>query len=386
MGIAYNLVAVRILLENIVRNYRRLADLAPGSIPVIKADAYGHGLAPVAKALADAGATFLAAGTVDEAVRLRESPFAGRILVLLGPQDGREARAVIEHALMPLVYRADQLSLLDEAVRCDGRAIPAPLALKFDTGMARLGFAPEQAADLADTLRPLFRLRAGLVCTHLASADNPDEAPFVREQAERFATLLAVLRAALPGHPLAPSIANSAALLAWPELRPAHARPGIALYGANPFSGTSLEPLGRELLPAMEVTAPVLQVHPLPRGRSISYGRTFTAARDMDVAIVAAGYADGYSRALSSPRGDGAAVLLHGRRAPLLGRVCMQMIAVDVSDIPDVRPGDRAFLLGGACDMAIRPDELAAWWGTIPYELMCLLGLNPRIWEPVVQG
>ena len=127
----------------------------------------------------------------------------------------------------------------------------------------------------------------------------------------------------------------------------------------------------------MEVQAPVVAVHPLPRGASISYGRTYVAGQDMVVAIVAAGYADNYSRGLSNK----GCILVHGRRAPILGRVCMQLTAVDVTEIPRVAPGDPAFLLGGEGDQRIRPEELAGWWETIPYEVFCLLGMNRRVPE-----
>jgi alanine racemase len=170
------------------------------------------------------------------------------------------------------------------------------------------------------------------------------------------------------------TLANSAAIVAYPELRLDMQRPGIALYGADPFWGTAAQGRGPALEPAMEVLTRVYQVHDLRQGETISYGRTFTAGRDMRVAIIGAGYADAWSRGLSN-RG---LVLLHGLRAPVVGRVCMQMTAVDVTDVPQARAGDRVWLLGGPGENSIRSEELAQWWGTISYEVLCLLGLNRR--------
>ncbi|THB66094.1 MAG: alanine racemase, partial [Desulfovibrio sp.] len=274
----------------------------------------------------------------------------------------------------PLVYSSDQLRRLDEAA--NKLSIPARVAIKFDTGMGRLGFGVDDAAKVVETLAGLSGVEPVLVASHLATADDPAEREYVLDQAARFDQAASVLRQAYPG--LAGSLANSAGLLGYPELRHEGQRPGIAMYGANPFYGTSLERLGRDLQPAMDVTAPILQVHGLAQGESVSYGRIFAASRDMRVAVVAAGYADAYSRHLSSTDGLGAQMLVKGERAPVIGRVCMQMTAIDVTHIPGVEPGERAFLLGGEGDNAVRPEELAQWWGTIPYEVFCLLGQNPK--------
>jgi alanine racemase len=172
-------------------------------------------------------------------------------------------------------------------------------------------------------------------------------------------------------------LVNSAGILAYPELHFDGQRPGISLYGSNPFWGTRWEAKGQSLLPAMEVMAPILSVHDLAKGQTISYGRTFTAPRDMQVAIVACGYADNYSRSLSNKGW----MLVHGKRAPVIGRVCMQLTAIDITHIPQTRPGDQAYVLGGQGKERILPEELARWWGTITYEVFCLLGQNPREYE-----
>lgn len=369
MPIDYNLIRVRIKLDAIQHNYRLLRTRGKRLIPVIKADAYGHGLIDVAQALASCGADFFAVGTVEEAVRLRPA-VQGAIMALLGPQRREDFQACVDQDILPLVARPDQLLLLQE--QAAARNARLPVALKFDTGMARLGFTPSEALGLAQILRRCDRLAPEWLISHLAVADDPDQAAFVREQARRFAGIFAALHQA--GFPVRASLVNSAGLLAYPDLAWDAQRPGIALYGANPFLGTALENLGQGLKPAMEVRALVMAVHPLPKGASISYGRTYAANQDRVVAIIAAGYADNYSRGLSNK----GAVMLHGKRAPILGRVCMQMTAVDVTEISATAPGDEACLLGGEGEAAVRPEELAAWWGTIPYEVSCLLGMNRR--------
>lgn len=371
MTIAYNRISVRVRPGAVRRNFELLRRKAPAAMPVIKSDAYGHGLLPVARELEAAGATAFAAGTVGECAQLRDGGMTGRVVALLGVVDADDAECCIARAIVPAAYSPDQLEMLAT------RAAPGQqvdIALKFDTGMARLGFTENDLPALLDRLRARPMLRPVLAMSHLAVSDDPTRADFTREQGATFARILAGVRDAWPT--VQGSLANSAGLLAHPELHFDVQRPGIALYGSNPLRGTALEHLGLGLEPAMDVAAPILQVHSLPAGRSISYGRTFTAPNDMTVAIVGAGYADAYSRGLS---GKGC-MTVHGRRAPILGRVCMQMTAVDVSHIPGVAAGDEAYLLGGP-GHALTPDDLADLWGTISYEVLCLLGLNPRSTE-----
>ncbi|CAM2058816.1 Alanine racemase [Desulfovibrionales bacterium] len=380
MAIGYNHIKVAVRLDAIRYNYKILKAAGGNIMPVVKADAYGHGLVAVGQALAEAGATALAVGTVEEAVQLRESSFGGNIVAMLGANDASEARAAREYDIIPFVFHRRQLELLTTTAsgQYNGKR-RLSIGLKFNTCMARLGFELYEAAKLVDTLSHFPAVRLDLVASHLAVADtydDPDAMAFNRECSHRFMEAVGILRAA--GHIVQASLANSAAILAWPELRLDIQRPGIALYGVNPFYGTSLAHLGQMLQPAMEVRAPVLQIHRLTKGATVSYGRTFTAPENMTIAVIAAGYADAYSWRLSSPKGTGGAVLLQGQRAPLLGRICMQMVMVDVSRLPEIQPGDQALLLGGEGIEAIHAEELASWWQTIPYEVVCLLGLNPR--------
>ena len=233
----------------------------------------------------------------------------------------------------------------------------------------------DEAAELADYLRTLKEVRPVLVMSHLAASDTPALDDFTHEQARRFHEATESMKAVFPG--LKTSLTNSPGLLCWPSYVGDLARPGVTLYGGNPLHGTDRAKLGMGLLPVMEMAAPVLSVHPVVKGATVSYGCLYTAPKDIRAAVVGAGYADGYPRSLSM-RGS---VLIRGQRAPILGRVCMQMCIVDVTDIPGVEPGDTAYLLGGSGPLAIRPEELAEWWGTISYEVFCALGRNRRVSE-----
>jgi len=391
MTIAFNTLTARVDLAAIVANYELLRATAPGLIPVVKADAYGHGLYPVAWALARAGAGALAVGTVAEAAFLRALPFRGEILALLGPigpvgpvgpvgKVGKVGKGeadtkddyelILEHDLTALIHDQAQLERLGAMAAARGKT--AKTALKFDTGMGRLGFSRKDVRGVIAALAKYPQLSPAMLCSHLATADDAEDDAYATAQGEAYGDILEEF--AVAGITLEVSLANSAAILTRPDLALGTGRAGIALYGANPFWGTAKAALGEALRPAMSVSAAVIAVHDLPAGAGISYGLTFTAGRDMRVAVVQAGYADAYSRLGSNT----AWMHLRGLRAPVVGRVCMQLTAIDVSDVPGVRPGDTAWLLGGEGEDPIRGEELAEWWQTIPYEVFCLLGMNKR--------
>jgi len=370
MTIAHNYLRTRVRTRAIADNYRLLCRHGGHVIPVIKADAYGHGLLPVAKALTEAGADTFAIGSVAEGAALRQAQPSATILSLVGPVLPEDDELVLAHRLVPFVHDFGQLDRLAALSAKTSR--PFGVALKFDTGMARLGFTEADLPRLIARLKDIPGLTVRFVASHLATGDTPEDFDFVAEQGRRFDTDCQALRQA--GYDFEASLCNSAGILAharpdWPARRA-----GVALYGVNPFLGTAKESLGEGLLPAMETTTRIVSVHDLPKGRSISYGRTFIADRDMRVAIVAAGYADAYSRSLSNT----GFMCLAGRRVPIVGRVCMQLTAVDVSTVPDVAPGNSIHLLGGEGSGAIAATDLAEWWGTISYEVFCLFGLNAR--------
>ncbi|MFO7727035.1 MAG: alanine racemase [Desulfonatronovibrio sp.] len=365
------MLKVTVDLGAIRHNYRVLQDICPNEMmPVVKADAYGHGIIQVSKALADQGAGAFAVGTVSEGLSLKKSLVGVEIYSLLGPYTDEDYHEVAVSGIIPVIHSWEQLSRMAQHVYSGDRV---KVGLKFDTGMGRLGFQPGDAARLCDFFKGSRRLSLEIVSSHLACADGPEYARQVLKQVETFEAVCRRFDQAGLGHKK--SLANSPAIFNYPGAWGDIVRPGIALYGGNPFAGTSWAEKGRCLRPAMKVTAPVLSVHSLPKGKGISYGLTFTAPRDMQVAIVGCGYADNYPRFLSNRSW----MLFQGQRLPVAGRVCMQMTAVDASFVPGISAGDEVFVLGGDGQGDIDVHELAGWWRTMSYEVFCMLGKNEKI-------
>jgi alanine racemase len=292
------------------------------------------------------------------------------VLSLLGPLDGPDYDIACEKDLLVQISHTEQLLRLEEAAK--QTRTPARIALKFETGMGRLGFTLEEVRELAETLRGLQYTRVELICSHLATSEQPEQAEYTREQGRRFSRILDALSASgitAPG-----CLANSGAIFSKPDLHYDRQRPGLSLYGGNPFYGTAWAEKAPRLQQVMTVSTRLIQVRTLRAGQSLSYGATYTAPKDMRVGIAAVGYADSYSRRLS---GTGW-MIVHGRRVPVLGRVCMQMTAVDLDQVPEASPGDQVFIMGGNGPEYISADEIADWGGSISYEIFCLFGKNPR--------
>lgn len=347
----------RVDLRKLRHNAALAAARAPASrlMAVVKADGYGHGALPVAHALASRVAAF-AVATLEEAARLRDGGITRPLLLLEGvfaAGDYAEARG---RDLTVSITSEEQLAWLEAA------RLPGPLHcwLKIDTGMHRLGVAPAATAHYAERLAACANAAAApVLCTHFARADEPEcgETP----------AQLARFLAATAGLPWPRSAANSPAVLAWPESHLDWIRPGYMLYGASPLPPG--HPAGGDLKPVMQLEATVQAVREVPAGDGVGYGHVWRARRPSRIATVSAGYADGYPRTTAS----GTPVLVNGRRAPLAGRVSMDMLTVDVTDLPPVRVGDPAVLWGA--DLPI--GEVAAGAGTTGYEL--LAGMPPRV-------
>lgn len=370
MTIGYNTLRVVIDADRLAANFTRIRQVSGNPIPVIKADAYGHGLREVAGVYWRLGAQTMAVGTVGEAAVLKELFPQVDVVSLLGPLDAVDYVTTVELGILVFVGQVEQARRLNEEACRQGRT--ARIALKFDTGMARLGFAVEERYALIELLANLQCLCPVMVCSHLATADDPGQREHVVEQGRLFADVFGTFRA--QGYAVQGCLANSGAIFGYPELHYDMQRPGIALYGVNPFEGTAWAEKGVGLQQAMEVSTRLLQVRDIPAGRTVSYGRTFRAERGMRIGIVAAGYADNYSRSASNCGW----MLIHGRRVPVLGRVCMQLTAVDLQAVPEAQAGDVVYVLGGPGPQTLSVGELAAWWKTISYEVLCLLGQNPR--------
>ena len=330
-------------------NLRTLRRRASGArvMAVIKANAYGHGLVPTALALPEADA--FAVARLGEALALREAGVVQPIVLLEGVFDAAQLAIAARMAFDLVVHHPDQLALLEQQAARD-----FVVWLKVDTGMNRLGFRAEDAPLALARLKALQpALREIRLLTHLASADESDTTMTERQLA-RFAPLATSAR-------LVTSIANSAGLLAVPSAHADWVRPGLALYGVSPFADVAADSFG--LVPAMSLETTVIATRRVLEGESVGYGATWRAARDSNVAILAAGYGDGLPRGLPS----GTPVEVAGQRAPMVGRVSMDMIAVDVTDIGDAAVGGRARLWGPGLPV----EALAAAARTIPYELLC---------------
>ncbi len=348
-------------------NVRALAaSFAPADVcAVVKADGYGHGAREVARAAIDAGATSVAVALVEEAVELRDDGLGAPILLLSEPVP-EAAGCVVARDLTPVVYTAEGIEAL--ATAAARAAARVDVHLKVDTGMHRVGCAPDDAARLAALVVDRPELRLAGVCTHFAVADEPDSG-FTAEQVRRFDAVLRELRArGLPTGTVHAS--NTAGGLALPSARYDLVRSGIGIYGITPSPALSSTVA---LEPAMSFRARVSHVQVLEPGERISYGLRYATTRRSRIATVPAGYADGVPRELSHHGGE---VLVRGVRCPIAGTVTMDQLMVDVGDLP-VEVGEEVVLLGRQGDHAITAHEWADHLGTIPYTIVC--GIGPRV-------
>ncbi len=341
-----DLAALRHNLAVVRRHAPRAAVFA-----VIKADAYGHGLMRAAHALASAEGYALL--ELDAAVRLREAGYRQRIALLEGAFATRDLAVAAEHRLAIAIHSEEQVRML-EAAPADARF---DVLLKINTGMNRLGFTPAEFAAVFDRLRRHPRVAQLTLMTHFANADDARGVIWQLECLERLA-----LGSALPR-----CLANSAAILRYPETHADWVRPGIMLYGCSPFAEVSAATLG--LQPVMTLASKLIAVRELRPGERIGYGGVFEAARPTRVGIVACGYADGYPR--HAPTGT--PIVVGGQRTRTLGRVSMDMLCADLSAIPAAGVGTPVTLWG----TGLSADEVAAAAGTVSYELLCALA--PRV-------
>lgn len=365
---------VEIDLNAIAHNVRVLKDIVrPARVmAVVKADAYGHGIMQSARAALEAGADSLGVAIPEEGVLLRESGFDCPILVM-GGTSRAGCEASVEYNLTQTVFSEETAKYLHEATQHTG--LPANIHIKLDTGMNRVGIKTErELKSLMELIKDCPLLSVSAAFTHFACADEDEAA--TRSQNERFSQMLDCLRKLGFGGYL--HAANSAAALRFKWTHYDCVRPGLAIYGADPMAGTDTGG-DYSLIPAMTWRTRVAQVKLIGEGERVSYGWRFTAPRAMPVATLMVGYGDGYKR-LNGAREDGTArghVLINGRRAPIIGRVCMDQMMVDLTGIQDVKAGDWAVLLGGQGSEFISVDELSSWADTISYET--LLSVSPRV-------
>ncbi len=350
-------------LSALQHNLRKVRALAPRSrvYAVIKANAYGHGMLRVAHYLAEADA--LAVARVEEAVVLRQAGIDRPLLVLEGFFDAAELEAASRYQLEVAIQQPEQITLLQQ------RRLVRPVVcwLKVDSGMHRLGFQPVAVDAAWRALQNDPSVADGVrLMTHLAAADvlgnpaTPSQLAIFQQLVERFETPC--------------SIANSAGIIGWPATRTEWIRPGIMLYGASPMLGQSGEQIG--LKPVMTLQSRLIAINHFARGSPIGYGGSWVCPEAMPVGVVAAGYGDGYPRHAPS----GTPVLLNGQRVPLIGRISMDMLTIDLRSQPSARLGDPVTLWGDG----LPAEEIARQAGTIAYELFC--GVTQRVRFEVING
>jgi alanine racemase len=345
-------------------------------LAVVKANAYGHGAVLVAQALEALGVRFLAVALVEEGVELRRAGVRVPILVLGGSYEGGYDW-LVDYELTPTLFRREHVEGLAQAARAVGHPVKAHL--KVDTGMGRLGVRADELEAFLDAIRSYPEVHWDGLMSHFANADLAD-ALLTREQVRRFRTAHQQLLA----RGLSPQwrhIANSAGVIDLPEVRDASVfnmvRPGIMIYGVAPADRMALP---TDLRPILSWKTQVIHLKAVSRGDAISYGSTWTAPRPSRIATLPVGYADGYSRRYSNR----ASVLIRGQRAPIVGRVCMDLCMVDATDVEGVQQGDEVVLLGRQGQGEILVGELAELAETISYEVLC--ALSSRIPRVLVQS
>jgi alanine racemase len=343
-------------LSALRHNLRRAREAAPNSkvMAVIKADGYGHGILRAATALADADA--LAVARIDEGIVLRQAGEQRPIVILEGFCEQQGLLDSAANALEPVIHQSGQIEILEQ------KQLPQPIScwMKVDTGMHRLGLPTELAADsfqrLVDCKSVAGKPR---LISHLANADNPAD-PTTDRQIELFTKMQQQFE-------VEASLANSGGILGWSGSHMEWVRPGIMLYGSSPFDGRTGDDDG--LMPVMTLKSSLIAVNQCRQGDAIGYGGTWVCPEDMSVGVIAIGYGDGYPRHAPS----GTPVLLNDRRVPLIGRVSMDMITVDLRTQPQAKVGDEAILWG----RGLPADEIAVSAGTIAYQLFC--GVTARV-------
>ncbi len=333
---------------------------------MVKADAYGHGMVMAAKAFERAGCERFGIAELREAVLLREAGIRGDIYVTIGFAK-EDADLIFQYQLTPVIYSYETAQALSIKAVALGREIG--VHIKVDTGMGRLGVFPVDLSTLLDAVSTLKGIKIAGIMSHFAESDNLNS----KSTMQSFESFAGACREVKSKYPAICHIANSAAVLNFPNTHCDMVRAGIALYGYHPAGRIgSHDQNGGNLIPAMSFCSRVLQVKNLPAGTGISYGHTFRTQQQTRLAILPVGYEDGYSRLLSN-KGQ---VLISGHKVPVRGRICMNMCMVDITGLNEVQAGDEVVLLGRQGRETITADDIAEEMGSISYEVLCLLGNN----------
>lgn len=348
----------------IANNFHKLQQITSTRVMVVvKANAYGHGITEVSKVVANAGGSYCGVARIDEALELRRAGIHTPILIL-GYTPSECFPQAIENQITLTLFQSEQVEVLSHAASSIGRK--TLVHVKVDTGMSRLGASPQMAYELIQRLADERSIYVEGIFSHYACADEPSK-PITAQQERLFLDLLADLQSVGLRPPLAHA-ANSAAALTRPSSRLDMIRIGIALYGMHPSSEVQLP---SSFKPALIWKSQLCSVFDLPAGRGISYGHDYVTQGEERIGVISVGYGDGYRRI------PGSQVLIHGRRAPVVGRVCMDQMMVSLNEIPKAKVGDEVVLLGTQEGETIRAEDLAQAWTTINYEVTS--GITARV-------
>ncbi len=363
-----------ISLDNLQHNYKQLRSRLPSDcrfLGVVKADAYGHGAVPVSRYLTELGAEYLAVSNIEEAVQLRQGGIRGPILIL-GYTPPVYGEQLVRLGLRQEIHSLEYARQLNERLKGTNRRLR--IHLKLDTGMSRLGFFAYNCEKTVDELREISLMEHLVIegiFTHFPVADSVDGADenFTRTQFQRFMSMLTTLK----GVGIEPQIrhcCNSGATIQFPEYALDMVRPGLATYGVLPSS--DLRGMV-DLKPVMQLRSTIFQIRDFDPLITVSYGRTYTTLDPTKIAVVGLGYADGLMRSFSG----NISFLLHGKRVPQIGRICMDMCMIDISRVPDAKVGDVVTVFGIDGEDQIDVDDMTSRLRTVPYELLC--SINKRI-------
>ena len=369
----------QINLDAVVNNIKQIRKItSPDAkiMAIIKADAYGHGFFEVASALANNGADFFGVATVDEAIQLRNAGFSNPVLIL-GVIFRDDLEKIIQNDIMPVVFGYNfAKSISDTAVRLNKKA---KIHIKLDTGMSRIGYvcsgsdSRERILESICNVASLPNIEIDGIFSHFAKADEKNE-EYTRLQYERFIDIVSALEQRGVHIPIK-HICNSAGIIQYPEYHMDMVRSGIITYGLAPSSDVSIENMGLE--PVMELKSVVTNLKRIKVDTPVSYGGNYIAKPGTRIATVAIGYADGYSRLLSGK----AQVLINGKKANIVGNICMDQLMVDVTEIEDIKIGDEVILFGKSGNNIITVESVAELMGTINYETICVIGKRvPRVY------
>ncbi len=342
-------------------------------LAIVKADGYGHGSIVIAETLAQRGITQFGVATIQEGVTLREAGLTGTIIVLGGIFPG-QLQDLLHYQLMPVI--SDPALAQELGKTLSTNQAPLPVHVKVDTGMNRLGIKPEAVLNLLDS--PLFRgpLVIESLMTHLADADNPDPTCTL-QQLQQFQSIAKQLR--LKGMTIpCLHVANTAGMVLYPQSHLNMVRPGLLLYGYVPHH--HLKPIPLALKPVLSLSTQIVQTKSVAAGKALSYSGAYRTTRSSRIGILPIGYAHGYNRLLSN-EGE---VLVKKTRIPIVGKICMDMTLIDITDVPEARVGSDVVLLGSQGPETISAIDIANWQKSVPYEVLCNIGPRVnRVYEPL---